>query len=188
MFVSMKSGNKAYSVRQLRVSELIDHVRRNSSVLFRNSGCAVDFQIQEGLPPIWGDLQALSHCLQNLIGNAVKYSGKSRWIGVTADLCGNGATHSEVRISVTDHGLGIDATDLQRIFEPFYRGQRILAAQIHGTGLGLSVAKHIAEAMGGSLSVTSEINVGSVFTLHLRIAEGFDSNTVAEMARTVTTR
>ena len=186
MFASMKSGNKAYSVRPLRVNELIDQVRRNSSVLFRNSGCTLDFQIQEGLPSIWGDLQALSYCLQNLIGNAVKYSGKSRWIGITADLCESASARREVRISVTDHGLGIDAADLQRIFEPFYRGQRILAAQIHGTGLGLSVAKHIAEAMGGSLSVTSEINVGSVFTLHLRIAEGFDSNTVAGMARTVT--
>jgi signal transduction histidine kinase len=186
MFASMKSGNKAYSVRPLRVNELIDQVRRNSSVLFRNSGCTLDFQIQEGLPSIWGDLQALSYCLQNLIGNAVKYSGKSRWIGITADLCESASARREVRISVTDHGLGIDAADLQRIFEPFYRGQRILAAQIHGTGLGLSVAKHIAEAMGGSLFVTSEINVGSVFTLHLRIAEGFDSNTVAGMARTVT--
>jgi len=86
MFVSMKSGNKAYSVRQLRVSELIDHVRRNTSVLFRNSGCAVDFQIQEGLPPIWGDLQALSHCLQNLIGNAVKYRSLSRSTAASAFL------------------------------------------------------------------------------------------------------
>jgi signal transduction histidine kinase len=188
LFASMKSGKKAYSVRPLPVGELIGQVRRNSSVLFRNSGFTFDFQTQEGLPLVWGDLQALSHCLQNLIGNAVKYSGKSRWIGITADLCEYGPTRREVRISVTDHGLGIDAADLQRIFEPFYRGPRILAAQIHGTGLGLSVAKHIADAMGGSVSVTSEINIGSVFTLHLRIAEGFDPNTVAGMARTVTIR
>ena len=188
MFASMKSGKKNYSVRPLRVSELMEQVRRNSGALFQNSGFTFDFQIHQPLPPIWGDLQALSRCLQNLIGNAVKYSGRNRWIGVTADLYESGPERREVRISVTDHGVGIDASELRRIFEPFYRGPRVLAAQIHGTGLGLSVARHIAEAMGGSVSVTSEVNVGSVFTLHLRIAEGHDSNTFADMARTVTTK
>jgi len=188
MFASMKSGKKNYSVRPLRVSELMEQVRRNSGALFQNSGFTFDFQIHQPLPPIWGDLQALSRSLQNLIGNAVKYSGRNRWIGVTADLYESGPARREVRISVTDHGVGIDASELRRIFEPFYRGPRVLAAQIHGTGLGLSVARHIAEAMGGSVSVTSEVNVGSVFTLHLRIAEGHDSNTFADMARTVTTK
>jgi two-component system phosphate regulon sensor histidine kinase PhoR len=63
---------------------------------------------------------------------------------------------------------------LPHIFEPFYRSPKVVAAQIHGTGLGLALAKRIAEALGGRVSVVSELGVGSTFTLHLRLAE--DSN------------
>ena len=72
-----------------------------------------------------------------------------------------------MRISVRDHGVGISDADLKHLFKPFYRSPRAVAAQIHGAGLGLSIAKRSAEAFGGRLSVTSEEGVGSVFTLHL---------------------
>jgi len=73
---------------------------------------------------------------------------------------------------VEDHGIGINRSELGRIFEPFYRSPAVRAEQIHGTGLGLSLSKSIAEAMGGRLTTTSELGVGSTFTLHLPIAEG----------------
>jgi signal transduction histidine kinase len=188
MFASMKSGKKNYSLQPVSVAGLIGTVRKNSLPLFQESGFSVDFQIQDPLPPVWGDQQALCRCLQNLIGNAVKYSGKSRWVGVCADLHESGRGAQEVRITVSDQGVGISAEELQHIFDPFYRSPRVLAAQIHGTGLGLSVAKHIAEAMGGSVSVTSEVDVGSVFTLHLRIAEGFDPKSLNERSGILTVR
>ena len=188
MFASMKSGKKNYSLQPVSVAGLIGTVRKNSLPLFQESGFSVDFQIQDPLPPVWGDQQALCRCLQNLIGNAVKYSGKSRWVGVCADLHESGRGAQEVRITVSDQGVGISAEELQHIFDPFYRSPRVLAAQIHGTGLGLSVAKHIAEAMGGSVSVTSEVDVGSVFTLHLRIAEGFDPKSLNESSGILTVR
>jgi signal transduction histidine kinase len=59
---------------------------------------------------------------------------------------------------------------LKHIFEPFYRTPEAAAAQIHGTGLGLSLAKHLAEAMGGRLTVTSQLESGSIFTLHLQLS------------------
>src|SRR5579862_8863512 len=188
MFASMKSGKKNYSLQPVSVAGLIGTVRKNSLPLFQESGFSVDFQIQDPLPPVWGDQQALCRCLQNLIGNAVKYSGKSRWVGVCADLHESGRGAQEVRITVSDRGVGISAEELQHVFDPFYRSPRVLAAQIHGTGLGLSVAKHIAEALGGSVSVTSEVDVGSVFTLHLRIAEGFDPNSLNERSGILTVR
>src|SRR5207249_10770102 len=64
------------------------------------------------------------------------------------------------RSTVQDRGMGIDRLEMPHIFEPFYRGAAVMAAQIHGTGLGLSLAKSIAEAMGGTLSVVSELAVG----------------------------
>jgi signal transduction histidine kinase len=91
----------------------------------------------------------------------------------------------EMRISVEDHGIGIDAAELQRIFEPFYRSPVVTAAQIHGTGLGLALAKNIAEAMGGSISVVSRVGVGSRFTIHLPLASsvGTETTTVQRVAQ-----
>ena len=104
---------------------------------------------------------------ENLLVNAVKYSGRSRSIGISAriDEAANGGP--EVRISVRDRGIGIGRADLPHVFEPFYRSRRAVAARIRGTGLGLSIAKRSAEASGGKLTVMSEEGVGSVFTLHL---------------------
>jgi len=99
--------------------------------------------------------------------NAVKYGNRERWIGLSAGIDKRSNDRKELRISVADHGVGISSSDLSQIFEPFYRCPEAIAAQIHGTGLGLSIAKRIAEAFGGRLSVTSEVGVGSVFTVHL---------------------
>jgi signal transduction histidine kinase len=171
LFASTDSGTNRYSLRPLEVSEILHCVRKNVAVLVNEAGFEVEENVPAGLPFVIGDLSALSQCLQNLIVNAVKYSGKSRWIGISASTHDAGDHHEEVWIRVQDHGLGISSSDLPHIFEPFYRSPGIVEAQIHGTGLGLAVAKRIAEAMGGRLSVTSEVGVGSVFTLHLPVAE-----------------
>jgi signal transduction histidine kinase len=182
LFGSMKEGRKGYYLQPLQVREVLEDVRRNTLATFQSSGFTVEWQVPEALPWVLGDPKALSRCLQNLIGNAAKYSGKSRWIGVCAEVYE--ATHrdKEIRIKVKDRGLGISPSELDRIFEPFYRSPNVLAAQIHGTGLGLSVARHIAEAMGGRVSVTSEVGVGSVFILHLRIAEEAYPNSFGVMS------
>ena len=74
-------------------------------------------------------------------------------------------------MSISDRGIGISSTDLPHVFEPFYRSPSVAAAQIHGTGLGLALAKRIAEAMKGQLTVTSAPGRGSTFTLHLPLAQ-----------------
>jgi signal transduction histidine kinase len=112
----------------------------------------------------------LSQCLQNLITNALKYGKAQRWIGVRAAWA-PGADRGEVQISVSDHGMGIESAELARVFEPFYRSHAAKEAQIHGTGLGLAVARRVAEAMNGRLSVTSQPGRGSTFTLHLPVIE-----------------
>ena len=88
-----------------------------------------------------GDLPALSQCLQNLITNALKYGGDKRWIGIRAERTARGGTGGEIQISVSDRGMGVASSDLPHIFEPFYRSSSVAAAQIHGTGLGLSAGE-----------------------------------------------
>lgn len=73
----------------------------------------------------------------------------------------------EIHISVRDRGVGISEEDLPHVFEPFYRSRRPAVSKIHGSGLGLCIAKGCAEACGGTLSIVSEESVGCVFTLHL---------------------
>ena len=111
---------------------------------------------------------AVSQCLENLVTNALKYGKEARWMRVRAALApaADGGADA-VQISVSDRGIGIDPGELARIFEPFYRSASVQVAQIHGTGLGLAVAKQIAEALGGSLTVHSVPGEGSTFTLQL---------------------
>jgi len=153
--------------RPLEVSEIVRSALRNTGGLLREAGFTVQQEIPSELPRVAGDLSTLSQCLENLIVNAVKYGNRERWIGLSAGIDKRSNDRKELRISVADHGVGISSSDLSQIFEPFYRCPEAIAAQIHGTGLGLSIAKRIAEAFGGRLSVTSEVGVGSVFTVHL---------------------
>lgn len=172
LFASTKDRPSRYVLRPLDVSEIVRSVLENTAEWIEAAGFRTEQHVEPGLPPIMGDLSALSQCLQNLIVNGVKYSGQSRWLGIRAFLAdSNKGRDREVRISVEDHGMGIDRSEIPRIFEPFYRSPAVSARQIHGTGLGLPLAKSIAEAMGGKLSVVSELGMGSVFTLHLPIAE-----------------
>ena len=160
----------------LEVAEVLHSVIHQTSELAKASGFSIELEIEPALPLVEGDASALARCLQNMIVNAVKYSGKSRWIGVRAFLGRSEFRgHREIQIAVRDRGIGISKSELARIFEPFYRSPAVVAEQIHGTGLGLSLAKNIAEALGGRLTVASELGAGSVFTLHLPVAEDADS-------------
>jgi signal transduction histidine kinase len=97
----------------------------------------------------------------------MKYSGQSREIRVFAVTEHISAHEEEAQISVQDHGIGISPVEQEQVFKPFYRSPEVVSAQINGTGLGLSVAKHIIESMAGSITLKSEVGVGSIFTLHL---------------------
>ena len=173
LFVSTQDGKGRYTLEPLTVSQLVDAAVMGTAELIRKAGFTLEQQISPGLPRILGDLPALSQCLQNLITNALKYGDQGRWIGIRASAEG-GRDHPEIRISVQDRGKGIDRTELHQIFEPFYRAKAAVSGQIHGTGLGLPIAKSLAEAMGGRISVTSEVGIGSTFTLHLPVEEELD--------------
>jgi signal transduction histidine kinase len=114
------------------------------------------------LPPVTGDADALRAAVQNIVGNAVKYSANGGLVEVGA-RAGDGA----VEIRVADRGLGIDAADLRHIFEPFYRGRRAVDAQIRGTGVGLSVVRHVIASHHGTVAVDSRAGEGTTVTVKL---------------------
>jgi len=170
-FAATTKGKPWHAEKAINVHGLIDHSLRNTAAVLQEEGFTVEQIMDPTLPAIVGDPSVLSQCLQNLIGNAVKYSAGSRWIGITAHVEWDRDKTYELQISVRDRGVGIGEGDLPHVFDPFYRSPQVVAAQIRGTGLGLSIAKRSAEACGGRLTVTSELGKGSTFTLHLPIPE-----------------
>jgi signal transduction histidine kinase len=171
LFASIREGQQRYSLRPLEVPEILDAALSGTSGLIRTAAFHVEQQIEPNLPRIVGDLAALSQCVQNLITNALKYGSEEKWIGIQARFSEHGLTGKEIQISVSDRGIGIAPEEIRHIFKPFYRSPSVTAAQIHGTGLGLPLAKSIMEAMKGQVTVKSAPGRGSTFTLHLPCVE-----------------
>jgi signal transduction histidine kinase len=184
LFASTEDRQNRYVLQPVPVEEIIDSVISNTEGVVLGSGFTLELKVEPHLPQVLGDLGGISQCLQNLIGNAVKYGGDDRHIVLRAFLfnSSHGSPH-ELRISVADRGIGIDSSEIDLIFDPFYRSPRVHAAQIHGTGLGLSLAKRIAESMRGRLTVVSQLGVGCTFTLHLQFAKGEDTEMAGASAR-----
>jgi signal transduction histidine kinase len=175
LFASTEDRTNRYILKPVSVERIIDAAVADTEAVLHGAGVTLDQEIDASLPPVMGDLGGISQCLQNLIGNAVKYGGDDRRITLRARRVNSlHGEPDELRISVADRGIGIDSSELGHIFDPFYRSPRVQAAQIHGTGLGLSLAKRIAESMGGRLTVSSQLAMGSTFTLHLQFAKGED--------------
>jgi signal transduction histidine kinase len=170
LFAFMKDGKKKYGLCAVTVDDVFENLRKSILAILKNDGFCVECRLDANLPPVLGNRQALVRCVQNLIENAAKYSGDSRWIGISAEVDEVDSKERGVKIIVADRGGGIAQSDLPNIFEPFYRSPAAVSAQIHGNGLGLSVVMHIVNEMRGTISVTSELGKGSVFTLHLRKA------------------
>jgi PAS domain S-box-containing protein len=116
--------------------------------------------VATGDPVIEADGDRLERVMDNLIGNAVKYSGAGSRIQVSVD-----AADGEMTISVADDGRGIPAADLPHIFEPFHRAAN--ASGIRGTGLGLAGSRDVVRQMGGEITVASAEGLGSTFVVHL---------------------
>jgi two-component system sensor histidine kinase SenX3 len=178
LFAGTRDGSQHYQWKLLPLQEIIKAVNENIAGLVQERECTVETSLHRDLPYISGDRSALTQCLQNLVTNAIKYSPRNSKVLIAAEADHPGASKREMRIHVRDQGVGISSSELPHIFEPFYRSPAAVSAQIHGTGLGLALAKQLAEAMDGKLSVVSEVGKGSTFTLHLPVPLQPDADAV----------
>jgi signal transduction histidine kinase len=124
----------------------------------------LNVEVEEGLPPVQVDADALEQAILNLLTNAMKYSGRGRRISLRLSRAAGDAV-----IAVADDGIGIPAAEQARIFEKFYRVQTAESQRIPGTGLGLTLVDHIVRAHDGSIHVDSAPGRGSVFAIRLPI-------------------
>jgi len=144
--------------------ELIEGCAETTLLKASRRQIALEIEVPPGLPSVRGDAGLLRDVLQNLLDNAIQYTPEGGHIHVTAE-----AKSREVVVTVSDTGIGIPASDQERIFERFYRVDAARSREAGGTGLGLSIAKHIVEAHNGRLSVESVIGEGSKFSFSIPI-------------------
>jgi len=175
------AGHAAAAQTPIAPADLVQESLNACRPEIEAAGFNVEVAVADDLPNIIGDMPALRSALQNLISNAVKYGGTSRWLRVSAvpgyAPAGRGHTVTQSRqfhdkgnpvtFVVEDRGLGIDPEDRKHIFEPFYRGREAVSQQIQGSGLGLNLVMQIAAAHRGRVPASSEPGKGSTFALTL---------------------
>lgn len=143
------------------VTEVVDKTMNIVMGLLEKKSMKIVRNVESNIT-VEADADRLIQVMVNLLTNAINYSKENTTITINAS-----ETADEVIIEVQDEGLGIDQTELPRLFERFYRVDRARSRDSGGTGLGLAIVKHLIEAHGGKVTVDSELGVGSVFSIHL---------------------
>lgn len=161
-FAGARSGRKKYDFRQTDLKTVVESALNDCQPLIAEKDFTIETEILDDLPIIQADSNALSHAIQNLIINGIKYSNGSNWLRISAKNGGG-----TIKIAVEDRGIGIAKKDLKQIFSPFYRAKSVVDAQIHGNGLGLSLVKQTIDAHHGKIEVQSEVGKGSKFVIEL---------------------
>nr|WP_225941966.1 ATP-binding protein [Sporosarcina limicola] len=147
----------------INVKEVMDDALKITSGNFERKGISLVLEIQGDLI-IEADADRLIQVMVNLLSNAINYSKEQTKVIISGTKSG-----SNVAIDVTDEGIGIEQSQLPRLFERFYRVDRARSRDSGGTGLGLAIVKHLIEAHGGTIDVESTIGVGTTFRIQLPI-------------------
>jgi signal transduction histidine kinase len=162
-FSRIEAGGKEYDFRETDMSELVHNTLDSYRYQLEQSGFQFEEKIDE-VPPMRVDREAMARSLLNLVNNALKYSQDRKYIGVNL-YRDNGS----VKLEVVDQGIGIPHQEQQKIFEKFYRVGDPLVHNTKGSGLGLSLVRHIVQAHGGEVAVDSAPGQGSKFTIVLPV-------------------
>jgi signal transduction histidine kinase len=163
-FSRIEAGRKEYEFKETNLAELVRTTLDSYRFQIEQNGFAFEENISGDIPPVNVDREAIARSLLNLVNNALKYSKDQKYIGVSLYR-----SNGSVKLEVQDRGIGIAAAEQDKIFEKFYRCGDPLVHNTKGSGLGLSLVRHIAQAHGGNVSVESVPEKGSKFTIALPI-------------------
>lgn len=159
-FSKMEAGKISYSLEKSNLNEVVEEVLKSYSFHLKNKQFEYTFKACSELLEIQGDKDALSEAIINLIDNAIKYSNGEKLIELYT-----GVESGYAYFEVVDHGIGISGMDQKNVFDKFYRVPSGAVHNTKGTGLGLTLVKHIVEAHGGQIELVSKLNEGSSFRL-----------------------
>jgi signal transduction histidine kinase len=161
-FSRIEAGRKEYEFKETNLADLVRSTLDSYRFQIEQNGFAFEENISSDIPPVIVDREAIARSLLNLVNNALKYSKDQKYIGVSLYRA-----NSRVNLEVRDRGIGIPPNEQEKIFEKFYRCGDPLVHNIKGSGLGLSLVRHIARAHGGDVLVESAPEKGSKFTIAL---------------------
>ena len=161
-FSRIDAGRKEYEFQETNLGELVHSTLDSYRFQIQQNGFGFEEHISPDLPSVKVDREAIARSLLNLINNALKYSKDDKYIAVKLYR-----TNGSVKLEVQDRGIGIPANEQEKIFEKFYRCGDPLVHNVKGSGLGLSLVRHIVRAHGGDVLVESAPDKGSKFTIAL---------------------
>ena len=160
----VQSGEKTFENEPVSIRKIIEEIRDMVAKRAEESKISLYWPIIETkLPDIKAHPIYLKEVLVNLIVNAIRYNKPNGWVRVEAEL-----KAGEIIILVKDGGIGMDAGEMKNLFKEFYRVKNDKTKNIDGTGLGLFISRQLIERMGGTISVVSEKDNGTIFTITLK--------------------
>jgi signal transduction histidine kinase len=162
----IEAGTMSVQQDDVRLEELFVELRADYAAQADEAKIKLLFNLPPKLPIIKGDREKIRLAIHNLLGNALKYTpaGGQVTVGAAVD-------RGRLVVDVTDTGIGMSEEDSQRVFEKFYRAKDPRVGKIKGSGLGLAIAREVVRLHGGDITVQSELDKGSTFTLVLPIPE-----------------
>ncbi|MFH0945821.1 MAG: ATP-binding protein [Planctomycetota bacterium] len=167
----LEAGITRMERQPVSLPDILEHLRDVVTPLAHARKQTIVFEVSDFVPTVTGDRNLLEQAFMNLISNAVKYTQEGGRIRIRAGLAGR-----DVELSVADSGVGIPEKALDLVFEKFTRVENSAGLQATGTGLGLPLARFVATAHGGSISVTSKVGEGSEFKILLPVRRAEESD------------
>jgi len=158
----IEAGSFKIKPDDVRLETVFDEIKADYQQLATEKKLSLDLKLPPKLPVIRGDRDKIMLALHNLVGNALKYTPEGGRVTIAVETDGR-----QLYVNVTDTGIGIGSEDMERIFERFYRAKDPRVAKITGSGLGLTLAREVIRMHGGDVTVESQLNQGSTFTMTL---------------------
>jgi two-component system phosphate regulon sensor histidine kinase PhoR len=166
-FSRIERGAVVYELDDADFAEVVERSLDIYKHRLEREAIELEVDLEPGLPSVRMDENAMTLAVLNLVDNAIKYAAAGKRLVVSLARKGDG-----VALSVRDFGPGIDTGEQERIFERFYRSRTVRLKSARGSGIGLALVKHIADAHKGKVSVDSSLGEGTTFTIWLPIVEG----------------
>jgi two-component system, OmpR family, phosphate regulon sensor histidine kinase PhoR len=174
----MEAGRRVYYLQQADIASVVTEAIEQFRGATVGQSRAIELELPAPLPGIWADRGALIDALLNLLTNAHKYSAPDTPITLRVF-----DERHFIHVEVRDRGIGIARREHHRVFEKFYRSDDRLSRSIEGSGLGLSIVKHVVQAHRGKITLRSVVGEGSAFTISLPTSEPADSRESSEPPR-----
>ncbi len=168
-FAGIESANRAHAREPLSLATLVDDVLRDHALVLQQAGLTLERDLPDELPELRGDAAALRRAIANLVANAAKFAASGGSLALRAASRPDGRA---VVLRVEDRGPGIAREERERVFEPFYRGAAAERNHAPGSGLGLSLVRHVVHAHGGRVSVEAREGGGAAVVVELPVARG----------------